>query len=150
MGDIAASGSAIEMSWSSGTVPGGPCCRRRPVVLVPKYACLTGLACTISKHYSRPHATPNPRAEGLLDLHGYTQIATVYSRVIPDYHAHSMLKHRNRCYLKLTARLGLATRGGHGGISLQLMGRPGQPGQGSRLGQRLELGSSHAACSQIA
>ena len=63
MGDMAASGSAIAMSWSSGTVPGGPCCRRRPVVLVPKYACLTGFTCTTSKHYSCPHMTSNPRIE---------------------------------------------------------------------------------------
>ena len=63
MGDMAASGSASETLSISGTVPGGPCCRRRPVVLVPKYACLTGFACTTSEHYPRPHTTPDPRTE---------------------------------------------------------------------------------------
>ena len=69
------------------------------------------------------------------------------------------MKHRDkRYYLKLSAGLGLATGGAHGChggghvivFRLELVGRPGQPGQGSRLGQRLELGSAHAACSKTA
>ena len=59
-------------------------------------------------------------------------------------------------HLIFSAGLGLATRGAlrcHAGghviiLRLQLVGRPGKPGQRSGVGQRLKLGAGQTACSR--